>query len=77
MRTATALAAAALTIALAAAASAQDTTRVESFDDELVSGTLDSPMVDHILMRTRSRRVSFVRPRGTYVPELIKSIENL
>jgi hypothetical protein len=74
----------ALTLALSAAAPtlalAQDhgEARVEVFDDaDLVTGTLQSPDVDMIGARRRHPRHTLIAPRAHYVPEMLRSVENL
>jgi hypothetical protein len=61
-----------------ALASAQDPARVETFDDaDLVTGTLQSPMVDVIASRRLGRRHTLISPRAHYTPEMLRSVENL
>jgi len=74
----------ALTLALGtlspALALAQDPSpaRVETFDDaDLVTGTLESPMVDVIASRRLGRRHTLISPRAHYIPEMLRSVETL
>lgn len=66
-------------LALAAPAAAQDMAPDTTFDfrDELVTGDLVRPEGDRIEGRLRGVRVSLIRPRPHYVPELLKSVETL
>ena len=47
------------------------------FDDELVTGDLIRPDGEDVHVRRRSMRASLVEVRSTYVPELLKSVEDL
>jgi hypothetical protein len=47
------------------------------FEDELVQGDLINPDGELLLVRRRGTRESLVRVRTEYVPELLKSAENL
>ncbi|MFT3921304.1 MAG: hypothetical protein QM778_02090 [Myxococcales bacterium] len=47
------------------------------FDDELVSGDLVRSDSEFIPVRRRSVRASLVEVRTSYVPELLKSVEDL
>lgn len=47
------------------------------FDDELVTGDLMRPDGENIRVRRRSMRASLVEVRSTYLPELLKSVEDL
>jgi len=72
----------ALTLALGtlspALALAQDPARVESFEDaDLVTGTLQSPLVDLIASRRHRDHGTLVRPRESYRQELLRSVETL
>ena len=52
--------------------------RVEVFDDaDLVTGSLESPMVDMIHVRGGARRHTLISPRSHYLPERLRSVENL
>jgi hypothetical protein len=73
----------ALTLALGtvtpAIALAQDPApaRVESFDGDTVTGTLESPMIDMLASRRLGRRHTLIQPRQHYTPEMLRSVENL
>ena len=79
--TLTALTAAlALTTAPALAEDAQDdgnNLTTYTFDDDLVHGDLVSPNGEILMARRRLSRDSLVRVRENFVPELLKSIEQL
>lgn len=53
-----------------------DTTAYD-FEDDLVRGDLVRPDGEVLLVRKRGTRDSLVRVRTQYVPELLKSAENL
>ncbi|MCZ7682278.1 MAG: hypothetical protein M5U28_27200 [Sandaracinaceae bacterium] len=77
----TTLSALTLMLALAATAGAQDRTptpdAVFTFGDDLVEGDLLVPEGVRVDMRGRVPRTSLVRPRPHYIPEMLKSVENL
>ena len=47
------------------------------FDDEEVQGSLVQPDTDLITGRLKSTHESLVRPRTTFQPEMLKSVESL
>ncbi len=47
------------------------------FDDELVSGDLVRPDGEQLVVRRRGRRTSLIRIREHFVPEMLKSVEDL
>jgi hypothetical protein len=47
------------------------------FDDELVPGDLVRPNGEVVQVRRRNVRVSLVEVRSSYLPELLKSVEDL
>ena len=52
--------------------------RTEVFDDaDQVTGTVESPDVDMIGARRRHMRHSLVTPRAHFIPEMLRSVENL
>ncbi len=71
----------ALTVLSPALALAQDgdsPSRTEVFDDaDLVTGDLQSPMVDRISGARRHGHGTLIRPRAHYNPEMLRSVENL
>ncbi len=60
-----------------AAASAQDDATTYDFDDDLVSGDLVRPDGELLNVRRRGRRASLIRIREHFVPEMLKSVEDL
>jgi hypothetical protein len=60
-------------------ASAQDNeqTTTYDFDDDLVTGDLVRPDGELLNVRRRGRRASLIRVREHFVPEMLKSVENL
>ncbi|MEM9193228.1 MAG: hypothetical protein AAGF12_28900 [Myxococcota bacterium] len=82
------LATAALTMALAAAMAfaapalsmAQDgdgNTTTYDFEDDLVTGDLVRPDGELLNVRRRGSRASLIRIREHFIPEMLKSVENL
>jgi hypothetical protein len=62
----------------AGTASAQDLPSTEyTFTDDLVEGDLMRPDGDMSLVRGRRQTISLIRIRDTFVPEMLKSVENL
>ena len=47
------------------------------FEDDLVQGDLVRPDGDLLNVRRRGRRSSLIRVREHFVPEMLKSVENL
>lgn len=47
------------------------------FDDDQVEGTLVQPDTDLITGRLKATHDSLVRPRTTFQPEMLKSVESL
>lgn len=64
---------------LPASASAQDPAgeTTYDFDDDLVSGDLVRPDGELLNVRRRGRRSSLIRIREHFVPEMLKSVEDL
>ncbi|NMC68894.1 MAG: hypothetical protein GYA57_02365 [Myxococcales bacterium] len=57
---------------------AQDMPSTEyTFTDDLVEGDLMRPDGDMALVRGRRQTISLIRIRETFVPEMLKSVENL
>lgn len=48
-----------------------------NFDDELVDGDLVRPDGEMLNVRRRGRRGSLIRIREHFIPEMLKSIEDL
>lgn len=47
------------------------------FEDDLVTGDLVRPDGEMLNVRRRGRRASLIRVREHFLPELLKSVENL
>jgi hypothetical protein len=47
------------------------------FEDDLVTGDLVRPDGELLNVRRRGRRASLIRVREHFVPEMLKSVENL
>lgn len=47
------------------------------FDDDLVTGDLVRPDGEMLNVRRRGRRASLIRVREHFIPEMLKSVENL
>lgn len=60
-------------------AAAQDggETTTYDFDDDLVQGDLVRPDGEMLNVRRRGRRASLIRVREHFIPEMLKSVENL
>jgi len=74
--------------AFAGAASAQDApaaapagkeaaTTTYDFDDDLVTGDLVRPDGENLVVRRRGQRASLIQIREHFIPEMLKSVENL
>jgi hypothetical protein len=48
-----------------------------NFDDDLVQGDLVRPDGENLMVRRRGARESLIKIREHFVPELLKSVENL
>jgi hypothetical protein len=67
------------TALLSSKASAQDGDNMTTydFDDDLVQGDLVRPDGEMLNVRRRGARASLIRIREHFVPEMLKSVENL
>ena len=63
-------------VALPAAAQEDNATSYD-FEDDLVQGDLVRPDGENLMVRRRGARESLIRIREHFVPELLKSVENL
>lgn len=67
--------------ATASSASAQDrggdAATTYDFEDDLVTGDLVRPDGEMLNVRRRGRRASLIRVREHFIPEMLKSVENL
>lgn len=59
-----------------APAGGENTTSYD-FEDDLVQGDLVRPDGENLMVRRRGARESLIRIREHFVPELLKSVENL
>ena len=64
----------------AGSARAQDAPPPETtydFEDDLVSGDLVRPDGEQLIVRRRGRRSSLIQIREHFIPEMLKSVEDL
>lgn len=47
------------------------------FEDDLVSGDLVRPDGEQLVVRRKGRRASLIRVREHFIPEMLKSVEDL
>jgi hypothetical protein len=59
----------------AQAAPASETTY--DFEDDLVTGDLVRPDGEQLIVRRRGRRASLIQIREHFIPEMLKSVEDL
>ncbi|GAB4214162.1 MAG: hypothetical protein OHK0013_38660 [Sandaracinaceae bacterium] len=52
-------------------------TTTYDFEDDLVQGDLVRPDGELLNVRRRGRRASLIRVREHFIPEMLKSVENL
>jgi hypothetical protein len=77
------LAASCLTLALTTSAFAQTTTRDTNdgygyeFDDDPLNAGGFGPNDATIRVRAKAARTTLIRPRTSFVPEMLKSVENI
>ena len=67
-------------LAWAPTASAQDAPPSETtydFEDDLVTGDLIRPDGEQLIVRRRGRRTSLIQIREHFIPEMLKSVEDL
>ena len=65
---------------MAAPVSAQDAPAGETtydFEDDLVTGDLVRPDGEQLIVRRRGRRASLIQIREHFIPEMLKSVEDL
>jgi hypothetical protein len=65
---------------LAAPAFAKDEAPSETtydFEDDLVTGDLVRPDGEQLIVRRRGRRASLIQIREHFIPEMLKSVEDL
>lgn len=61
----------------AAPAAGGDNTTSYDFEDDLVQGDLVRPDGENLMVRRRGARESLIKIREHFIPELLKSVENL
>ena len=66
-----------LTVVALPAAAQDDNATSYDFEDDLVQGDLVRPDGENLMVRRRGARESLIRIREHFVPELLKSVENL
>ncbi len=54
-----------------------DAATTYDFEDDLVTGDLVRPDGELLNVRRRGRRASLIRVREHFIPEMLKSVENL
>lgn len=55
----------------------EDNATSYDFEDDLVQGDLVRPDGENLMVRRRGARESLIKIREHFIPELIKSVENL
>ena len=60
-----------------AALAQDDADTTYDFEDDLVTGDLVRPDGEMLNVRRRGRRASLIRVREHFIPEMLKSVENL
>lgn len=72
------LSSASVSVASAQAAPAgKEATTTYDFDDDLVTGDLVRPDGENLVVRRRGQRASLIQIREHFIPEMLKSVENL
>ena len=51
--------------------------QVRDFEDDLVTGDLVRPDGEQLIVRRRGRRSSLIQIREHFIPEMLKSVEDL
>lgn len=70
-------AASAVSLPVAAAPSEVAPETTYDFEDDLVSGDLVRPDGEQLIVRRRGRRASLIVIREHFIPEMLKSVEDL
>lgn len=60
-----------------AAPAKEAATTTYDFDDDLVTGDLVRPDGENLVVRRRGQRASLIQIREHFIPEMLKSVENL
>ncbi len=63
--------------AAAPAPAGKEATTTYDFDDDLVTGDLVRPDGENLVVRRRGQRASLIQIREHFIPEMLKSVENL
>lgn len=66
-----------LVLAAAPALAQEDNATSYDFEDDLVQGDLVRPDGENLMVRRRGARESLIKIREHFIPELLKSVENL
>jgi len=61
----------------APAAAGKEATTTYDFEDDLVTGDLVRPDGENLVVRRRGQRASLIQIREHFIPEMLKSVENL
>jgi hypothetical protein len=61
----------------AAPADKEAATTTYDFEDDLVTGDLVRPDGENLVVRRRGQRASLIQIREHFIPEMLKSVENL
>ncbi|MBN1655519.1 MAG: hypothetical protein JXA30_17260 [Deltaproteobacteria bacterium] len=64
-------------LGISATSAAQEDTTTYDFEDDLVQGDLVRPDGENLLVRRRGARESLIKIREHFIPELLKSVEDL
>ena len=64
-------------VAFSGVAMAQDDTTTYDFEDDLVTGDLVRPDGDGIFGKVAGKRTTLIRIREHFIPEMLKSVEDL
>jgi hypothetical protein len=67
----------ALLVPSAGAQSAPPAETTYDFEDDLVTGDLVRPDGEQLIVRRRGRRASLIQIREHFIPEMLKSVEDL
>lgn len=66
-----------LPVPMAEAQSAPAPETTYDFEDDLVTGDLVRPDGEQLIVRRRGRRASLIQIREHFIPEMLKSVEDL
>jgi hypothetical protein len=71
------MAAASLSVSVAQAQAIPGSETTYDFEDDLVTGDLVRPDGEQLIVRRRGRRASLIQIREHFIPEMLKSVEDL